>query len=156
MMRPFRFLVAPLLLCYASRPVTAQQQSLQAKISWTGNSVRSGENFSLTTLLRNAGPSERSLTIYTCPVQVQWLPDNPVVHVVEVLACQQPALYVIRIKAGEEYEGTLTLFIRPPSERGSPKSVTFRIGFSKKAHFRKSAPNSSLIWSNAITVAVAR
>jgi hypothetical protein len=157
LMNPLRNLVALLLLCCASRLVAAQQEPLKAEVSWPGGTVKIAENFSLTVVLKSTGSSERSLTIWTCPVSEQWLPDNPVVQLIQVTPCQQPALGVIRIRPGDKYKETVTLSIRLPSDGTISNNVTFRLGFSERTRISDiEVPKTPSLWSNAVTISVTR
>ena len=145
-----------LLLCCATRLAVAEQEPFKAQISWNGGTVRNADSFSLTAVLQNTSSSERSLTIWTCPVSAQWVPDNPVVRVNQATPCQQPAMGVIRIRSGEEYRETLTLSIRLPPNRAIPNSVTFRLGFSEHARLTDVVPKMPSVWSNAVTISVTK
>jgi len=145
-----------LLLCCASQFVRSQEQSLKAEVSLTDTSVRNSQPFSLTAVVRNTGSSERSTTIWLCSNREQWLPDNPIVHVVEINPCQQNAPTVIKLKPGERYKGTVTLHIDLPPDSDNSKGVTFRLRFAEPPHLGTLgvAPMKPLRWSNAVTVFV--
>src|SRR4051812_25908642 len=143
-----RRLGALLLLCCTTPLARAQQEPLKAEILWTGETVRNTDSFSLTAVLRNTASSERSMTIWTCPVSAQWVPDNPVVHVNQATPCQQPAVSVIRIRSGEKYTEHITLSFHPSSNQAIPKSVTFRLGFSELTRLSDVAHKKPSLWSN--------
>jgi hypothetical protein len=155
-MHSIRKLGTLLLLCCATPLATAQQEPLKAEISWTGETVRNADSFSLTAALQNTSSSERSLTIWTCPVSAQWVPDNPVVRVNQATPCQQPVVSVIRIRSGEKHMETITLSIRLPSNRAIPNSVTFRLGFSELTRLSDVAHKKPSVWSNAVTISVTK
>ena len=145
-----------LVICCVTPLATAQQQNLKAEISWTGVTVKHADSFSLNAVLRNTGSTERSLTIWTCPVSAQWVPDSPVVRVNQDTPCQQPAASLIRIKSGEKYTEAIPISFHLPANQAIPNSVTFRLGFSELTRLSDVGHKEPSIWSNGVTIPVTR
>ena len=113
--------------------------------------VKSGEEFSVTTRVKNAGRADQQLEIRSCSYPEHWIADNPSVHV-EGVECEKNGLVNVKLKPGEVYEKALTLRVWVAPEL-SEESVTFRIGFAPWIRATKRADRAN-IWSNSITVNV--
>ena len=144
-------LLAAMLFVTATAIFYGEDSSLNVEIKPVPAVVKSGQEFSVNTKVKNVGREDQSLQIWSCSYPEHWTADNPSVHV-EGVECEKNGLMDVRLKPGEAYEKALSLRVWVAS-RLSEESVTFRLGFAPwiRATKRADRPN---IWSNAVTVNV--
>jgi hypothetical protein len=113
--------------------------------------VKSGQEFSVTTKVKNVGKGDQRLEIWSCSYPEHWTADSPSV-LVEGVECEKNALVSVRLKPGEAYEKALSLRVWVAAAL-SEESVTFRLGFAPWIRGAKRADRTN-IWSNDVTVNV--
>lgn len=156
-MQRYRSLFIGLLFCCAAQFLAGQERSLEAEITPAWTLVRNDEIFTVTTVVRNVGTKEQSLTVWTCFYPGQWMTDNRNVHLV-VVPCTRNKLEVRRLKPGESFSKPLSLYIDLPSGHVSGTKVNFRLGYRGRSYSGKPSfsPKLPLFWSNASTVVVSK
>lgn len=148
-------LFATLLLCFGGLAAYGQSSPIVAEIRPAQASVKNNEDFSVSTSLRNTSNSEQSLEVLYCGYSVQWVTDNPSVHVdFAEGGCMHNFPHKTVLKPGEAYERALSVHVELASGNGQLESVTFRLGFQDEN--TPTVPTVPRIWSNAVTVSVRR
>lgn len=150
-----RCLFAMLAFCCAAQSLIAQERSLVAEITPQRKVVKIDEIFPVAVVVRNVGSTEQSLTVWDCSYPAQWLASNPAVHALAV-PCKQNVPAIKRLKPGESFGRTVSLYVHSPSGRPNGAKVTFRMGYGERAYFgtQNFSPKVPLFWSNAVTVLV--
>ena len=154
-MRRYLGLFALLLPCFSGFIANGQTPSFKAEIRLPRTVVKDDGTFSVTTVVRNIGTKEQSLTVWDCSYPDQWTTDNPLVHL-DAVACKQNVSGTIPLRHGEAYKRSVALHIHLPSSQFTREEVTFRLGYGETAYFgtQDLAPKVPLFWSNAVRVIV--
>jgi len=130
---------------------------LKAEIELVQTVIKNHEKFSVSTALRNKGSDVWILEILACGYSNQWTSDNPSIVIGE--SCLNNYFQRIGLKPGEVFKKTIRASVELAPGTGQSESVTFRLGF-KDPNFSANPTNppmkNSPIWSNAVTVGVAR
>jgi len=156
-MHRYQCLFAVLMLYLTGQVVSGQSKYLRAEIALTRTVVKNDETVAVATVVRNAGSTEQSLTVWDCSYQAQWTSDNPAVRVDDV-ACMQNVAGKIRLKPGGSYRRSLSVHVHLDSSQMDEKAVTFRLGYGPYAYFtdQSAGPRTPLFWSNPVTVTVTK
>jgi hypothetical protein len=154
-MRKIKVLISALLLCFAAVVAYSQDTSLKVEIKTLQTTVKYHKKFSVATIIRNVSKKEQSLVAWTCSYPAQWTSDNPSVRNPGIL-CAQNVRSKIQLKPGGTYERKLRFAMEPAAGMERDNSVTFRLGFEDATGYYVPGSKIPLIWSNAVTVGVAR
>ena len=130
----------------------SRNSPLKVEIKLAQDAVKNKETFPVATTLINSGSKEWELGV-GCGFLDQWVSDNPSIRVIGE-ACAKTIAIGARLKPGEAYKRAVPVRVELASGEGQPESVTFRLGFKDMTY--GTAPMSSPIWSNAVTVSVTR
>jgi hypothetical protein len=151
-MRKYIVLLGVLLLGFSAMAIYCQDSPLKAEIKLVRTAVRNKENFSVSTIIRNASANEQAFAVLYCCYAMLWTADNPSVQTDCSEACARNSAVKITLKPGETYEKNVLVRVELPAGTSQTESVTFRLGFH--APIYRSEPKIPTIWSNAITVKV--
>ncbi len=157
-MPKYKALLGTLLFYLAGWAAYGQGPSWKVEIKLAQTLVKSGENFSVVTAVRNTGTSEESLIVWDCSYAWQWKADNPAVQVGGV-ACLQNVLVRIRLKPGEAYERPVPVYVELAAGSARRELIAFRLRYENAATHVESfhlPPQNPPIWSNPVTVIVTR
>lgn len=152
-MRKRNVLMAALLVCLGGLAAYGQSSPIKVEIATAQTAIQNNETFIVNTSIRNAGNDETVLAIWSCSYPQQWQADSPFVHV-DAVGCKKNTVLQIRIKPGGTYDRPLQVRVESSAGSNVQESVTFRLAFQPAASgtAQKAAP----VWSNAITVKVAK
>ncbi len=155
-----------LLLCFASFVACDRSKShhpdytrddvkvspLKARIALTQTAVKNNETFSVSTTLINSGSKVWELAV-GCGFLDEWNSDNPSIHVIGE-ACMKFIPVGVRLKSGETYERAVPVRLVLMADKGQSEKVTFRLRFNDPTFIPH--PEVPPVWSNAVTINVAR
>lgn len=89
------------MLFLAGTTVTSGEvSSLNVEIKSAPAIVKSGQEFSVNTKVKNVGGADQQLEIWSCTYPEHWTADNPSVHV-EGVECEKNGLVDVKLRPGE-------------------------------------------------------
>ncbi len=132
----------------------ALPSTLKVEIKPAKTVVKSNEDFSVVTLIRNDSGNDQSIWVLYCAYSTQWRTDNPSVHLDSIDVCAKNVPWKVNLKPGKAYEKEVLVRVTLPSGNDQPESTTFRLGFEDMAN--TGTQNTRRVWSNAVTVTVTR
>ena len=156
-MRKYKAFLSTLLFCLTGWAAYGQGPSWKVEIKPEQTAVKSKQDFSVATAVRNIAKGEQSLYVLDCLYPGHWSTDNPAVNLI-VINCAQNSLATFRLKPGEAHESALPVFIELAAGSARHESVTFRLRYAFANSLGTSAPGTvpPPIWSNPVTVEVSR
>lgn len=152
-MQKRRIFLVWLLFCISGSALYSQASALKIEIRATKTEVKSGEGFSVSTIIRNTGSQDVVFGVLLCGYCYQWRADVPSVSV-GADVCTNNALSRIRLKPGESYERPVVVFVSLNANTAESMPITFRLGFQSSDY--PNIPQLPRIWSDAVTVKVTR
>jgi hypothetical protein len=167
-MKETKALFGVLLLCFAgsvacghiggqrrdSARGDAQPSPLKVEIKPAQTVVKNNEDFSVVTSIRNTSSEEQELMVSYCVHCMNWIADNPSVHLNSTDACLKTTSSKFTIKPGEAHTMSLLARVVLATDKSQTESVTFRLGFTPSNY--RTGQMMPTIRSNAITVSVTR
>lgn len=129
-MQKRRIFLVWLLFCISGSALYSQASALKIEIRATKTEVKSGEGFSVSTIIRNTGSQDVVFGVLLCGYCYQWRADVPSVSV-GADVCTNNALSRIRLKPGESYERPVVVFVSLNANTAESMPINISIGISK-------------------------
>lgn len=133
----------------------AETPAWNAEIRPVQTAARSGEAFLVETAIRNVGRTDQVLGVWSCTYAMRWIVDSPFVHV-SGSPCLKNSFRRIKLKPGEAYKHSISIYIALPSDRRRSESIAFRMEFGSVTSRGAWKPEVPAVWSNAAAVTVVR
>jgi len=156
------FLALALLFCFAVLAAYGQDSPIQVEIRVERTAVQNNVHFSVPAVLRNTSKDEQTVGVLPCCFSMEWVTDNPSVHLECAESCMHNFPHPTSFKPGDAFESKLLVRVALAADKSQNESVTFRLGF-RGSSYDATAARGGLVgyldpprWSNAVTVSVTR
>lgn len=154
-----QILFVAFLFFFSGLAAHSQDSPIAVEVKPAQATVKEGEDFSVSTVLRNTGTETQIMWHEACGYGDLWISDNGLIRIAPS-SCSKPGFSRVTLKAGEDFRADIQIFARLPESSGEGEWVTFRLGFKSEfgseddpTHPR---PPTRTLWSNAVTVKVTR
>ncbi len=148
-------LLTTLILFFMGSLGYGQDSGLRVEIKPEQTTVKNDEEISVMTKIINTSHTDQHLQIWGCSYYDNWSVDSPFIKLQD-WPCEKNPINDVVLKPKEKYENKLSLKITVPAEEVLVKQINFRLGFKPWWELTKGniIPNSSVVWSNPITIKI--
>ncbi len=154
-MKVTMYLLAALLQFGSTRPIN-WEHSLRVEIKAAQVSVKAEQRVPVSTRIRNSGSKDATIEIWACAFPSEWVVDNPSIHI-EQPNCLAEDRRSMVLKPGGEYQRDVTISVHLGVRNLNQKEMSFRMGFRNGvSRDEKHQPKTETVWSNLVTVSVAK